>query len=103
MIDPEKEQLIPLSHAPKHPLLRRGRRAGRPIHRSTLERWRTLGVGGVKLETMKLGGIRMTSAEAIARFFDRSYDPTAPPDAPTASQIRKAHAAAESALAAAGI
>ncbi|NQT21636.1 MAG: DUF1580 domain-containing protein [Planctomycetes bacterium] len=47
------------------------RRAGRNCSISTLHRWRLKGVRGVRLETGMLGGIRVTSAEAIQRFMDR--------------------------------
>lgn len=35
---------------------------------STLHRWRLRGVRGVTLETVLLGGRRLTSAEALGRF-----------------------------------
>jgi hypothetical protein len=102
VIDLETETILPLHDAPRHALLRRGRRPGRPIHRSTIERWHTRGVGGVKLETVKLGGIRATTVEALRRFLDR-VSGNLPPDAPTPSGDRKAHEAAERELAAAGL
>lgn len=43
---------------------------GQP-HISTLIRWYTKGVRGVKLETALIGGRRFTSLEAIQRFIDR--------------------------------
>jgi hypothetical protein len=103
VIDLANETILPLSDAPRHPLLKRGRRAGRPIHRATLERWRTRGVGGIILETAKLGGIRVTTVEAIERFFDRLNTPGATSDSPTVHDIARAHAQAERELAAAGI
>jgi hypothetical protein len=103
MIDFEHETLIPLHAAPRHQLLRQGRRPGRPVHRGTLERWRTRGRRGIKLETFLLGGIRMTTEEAILRFIERMSDPAATPDAITPSQMRKAHDAAERELSAAGL
>ena len=39
---------------------------------STLWRWHTRGVRGVKLETVVLGGRRWTSREAISRFAEAS-------------------------------
>src|SRR5687768_10678992 len=65
MIDLATEQVLPLSSAPTHPMLQRGRRPGRPIHRSTLERWRLRGCRGVRLETMLFGGQRVTTVEAL--------------------------------------
>ena len=35
-------------------------------------RWRLRGIRGVKLETIKIGGRRFTSAEALARFIEQS-------------------------------
>ncbi len=52
---------------------------------------------------MKVGGIRMTSVEALVRFFERLDDPSAEPDAITPSLIRHEHDRAEAELAAAGI
>lgn len=102
MIDLTTETLLPLSDAPRHPLLRQGRRRGRPIHRSTLERWRTHGVAGTRLETIKVGGIRATTVEALQRFFDRLADPSLGHDSPTPSDVRRTHASAEAELVAAG-
>lgn len=102
-MDPSKEKVIPLADAPRHPLLRQGRRAGRPIHRATLERWRTRGVGGITLETMKLGGVRVTSDEAVRRFIERVNEPGATNDTVTPSDRQRQVVAAERRLAAAGI
>ena len=44
---------------------------GRP-HLSTLWRWRTRGIGGVCLETALYGGRRVTSIEALERFFEKT-------------------------------
>src|SRR5687768_14797841 len=103
MLDVEHETVLPLSDAPRHPLLKRGRRPGQPVHRATLERWRTRGVAGVILETAKLGGVRVTTVEAVRRFFERLNNPDALPDAPTPTKVRRAHEAAEKELEAAGI
>ena len=61
MIDHECEELLTLTAATKS-------LPGGP-NVSTLWRWRTAGVRGVKLETILCGGRRMTSREALARFF----------------------------------
>jgi hypothetical protein len=63
MIDAQSEQLIPLTQAAKS-------LPGRP-HVATLWRWRTAGLRGIRLETLLCGGRRMTSREALARFFAR--------------------------------
>lgn len=44
---------------------------GHRINRSTAHRWRTRGARGVKLETTMVGGKRITSEEALERFFAR--------------------------------
>lgn len=44
------------------------KRRGRTIHRSTIYRWATTGVHGVRLETVKIGGQLYTTIEALERF-----------------------------------
>ena len=46
-------------------------RGGKRIHISTLHRWASRGLRGVVLETIRVGGRRYTSTEALQRFFDR--------------------------------
>lgn len=66
MIDPLTEETMPLGQAAKRvPRLR----VGRNVHPSTLWRWATAGVKGVKLETVKVGATTCTSIEALGRFF----------------------------------
>lgn len=60
MIDTKHETLIPLNRASQHLI-------GSP-HVATLHRWRLRGVNGVRLETLKVGGRRVTSLEALQRF-----------------------------------
>ncbi len=101
MIDPEHEVLIPLTDAPRHPLLRQGRRPGRPINRSTIERWVMQGVRGAKLEAVRVGTTRFTSDNAIRQFFNALNG--VQPGTATPAQAKREHAAAERELAAAGI
>lgn len=61
-IDITTENMIPFPDAPKHI-------PGRP-HIATVNRFRLRGSHGVKLETVKVGGRRFTSLEAIQRFVD---------------------------------
>ena len=42
---------------------------GRP-HISTLARWRSRGIHGVKLTTVKIGGRRMVAADDLQRFIE---------------------------------
>jgi uncharacterized protein DUF1580 len=58
------ENVIPLTSAPSY----LPRRNGKPIHNSTLFRWASKGVRGVRLETIRVGGSRCTSIEALRRF-----------------------------------
>ena len=55
------ESLIPISDIPKHSPIR--------VHRSTGHRWSTRGVGEHKLETVRIGGRRYTSLQALQRFW----------------------------------
>lgn len=41
-------------------------RTGESLHRSVPYRWAQIGVGGIRLPTVRLGGTRYTSEEAIA-------------------------------------
>ena len=63
MIDLSTETVFPVSEAPKHI-------PGRPSQGSCW-RWVLQGVGGIKLESILIGGKRFTSHEAIQRFVDR--------------------------------
>lgn len=63
MIDLSTETIFPVTEAPKHI-------PGRPSQASVW-RWVLNGVGGVKLESILIGGKRFTSAESIQRFCDR--------------------------------
>ena len=47
------------------------RRKGRPLHVSTVHRWRSRGLNGVRLEAVRVGGQWNTSWEAFRRFCDR--------------------------------
>jgi hypothetical protein len=53
------EATMPLSEAARR----------RPVHVSTLWRWVTRGLRGVRLETTMVGGARVTSLSALERFF----------------------------------
>jgi len=67
-IDLSKETVLTLNQATKAlPPVRRGKK----LHISTLYRWASKGISGVRLETLRLGGTTVTSLEAIQRFGDR--------------------------------
>jgi hypothetical protein len=63
MIDLQNERILPLAEAAKS-------LPNRP-HLATIARWGTRGCRNVVLETLLLGGRRVTSAEALERFFTR--------------------------------
>ena len=67
MIDLQNETVIPLTEACKH----LPHRDGRPVHASTIFRWALQGLRGIKLESIKIGGSRCTSLQALARFAER--------------------------------
>ncbi len=64
-IDLSHERVLTLRKAARFLPRQRG---GKSVHISTLYRWASAGVGGVRLETLKLGGRVVTSIEAIERF-----------------------------------
>jgi hypothetical protein len=76
-IDLTNEHAIPFAVVPKLSWIRRlygqfaGERTGsaRP-HLATIHRWATRGLRGVRLEFAQVGGTRVTSEEALQRFFD---------------------------------
>jgi hypothetical protein len=81
-IDISREPPITLSEAAAHvPRRRRGRKTAV----TTLYRWSSAGVRGVKLETIQVGGSRCTSLAALQRFFDRLTTHGLDPGRPTRS------------------
>lgn len=62
MIDPFKETMLPLAKAAR-------KVPGRTVSKQTLYRWHSVGIDGVKLETIVIGGRMQTSLEALAKFF----------------------------------
>jgi len=91
------ETCLSLKDAARLPELQAG---GKGPHLATIWRWASAGVRGVVLETGRIGGKRVTSAEAVRRFLARlAGEQAVPPAAARAKQIATAHAE----LAAAGI
>lgn len=66
MIDANSEQLVPLAEVPS---LLPPSRSGRPVHLSAVYRWAMKGLKGIRLETLQCAGRRVTSREALSRFF----------------------------------
>ena len=67
-IDITREQVITLREATAILPRQKGQKG---LHISTLYRWCSRGVRGVRLETLKLGGRVVTSVEALQRFAER--------------------------------
>jgi hypothetical protein len=69
-IDLTRERGIPFADVPKLACLPR-RRAGKKVHVATVHRWASRGLRGVRLEFVQCGGTRVTTLEALMRFFAR--------------------------------
>lgn len=79
MIKVADERLMTLTQLAKWLPRRRG---NRPVHPSTLHRWRSPGVHGVRLDCIRIGGAWHSSIEALQRFAERlslEASPTNPP------------------------
>ena len=107
MIDVCSDELLTLKAVAK--MLPSGR-AGKRVHFSTVFRWATNGVRGVKLETVKVGHTRYTTREALNAFVEHlsCADATPEPEPTpkgwrTPAQRARDHAAAERRLDEAGI
>ena len=68
MINTAVEKTISLNKAARRCSSSRGEQSLCP---STLHRWRWPGLGGIRLECIKVGGIWHTSEEALQRFFEK--------------------------------
>lgn len=98
-IDIGSERIVTLPQAAKLVPVTRN---GKPPHASTIWRWAVRGLNGTKLETIQIGGLRATSAEALQRFFERLSSGNKPVAITPASR-RRAIERAERELDAAGI
>lgn len=101
MVDLANEQPVPLAHIARRVPNSKG---GRGVNVATIWRWCSRGVKGVRLETVQVGGIRMTSDEALTRFFERltaAANGTAPQ--PTPARRKRAISQAAATLTEAGI
>jgi hypothetical protein len=70
-----------------------GKASHRPTSASTLWRWHTRGLAGIRLEVIYIGERRCTSREALQRFFTsvteaRQRDPAAVPGSQPAGSAR---------------
>jgi hypothetical protein len=94
MIDVDQEQLVSFSELARS-LPRR--RENRPVHVSTIHRWRSSGLRGVRLEAIRVGGAWHTTREAFARFCERltAAETDDGASAVTTSVRRRAHEVAD--------
>lgn len=102
MIDTTKEQPIPFSVAAREVPNRNG---GRGVSVPTTWRWAMRGIRGIRLESIMVGGVRMTTAEALQRFYAATTAAADGVPLPTRTPAARAReiAAAEAELSAAGI
>jgi len=68
-----------------------GRGKANTLHPSTIVRWATRGVGGVKLETVRIGGMLYTSTEAISRFVAAANNHSTHTDSPKPARSKPRH------------
>jgi len=74
MIDLSREQPVTLAKAPELiPAINAvaGMEARKPLHPRTIFNWASRGKRGVVLETVQVGGLLVTTREALERFFSR--------------------------------
>jgi len=65
MMDTSRERLIPLRQLPTPAI---AGREDKPLKTSTLRSWCTVGLRGIRLESLKIQGRHYTSMEALSRF-----------------------------------
>lgn len=85
MIDHRHEHLLTLAQA----AATLPRFSGKRIHVSTIYRWSSRGLRGVRLETLRVGGRMCTSEEALQRFFERLSDPAPGQARPSLSEAAR--------------
>ena len=99
MTDLLSEELAPLSRATRWvPSIREGT----GVNPSTIWRWINRGVRGIRLEHLEIGGVTMTSREALSRFFAHLTNGDAAPP-PRSAALEREHARAKKELAEIGI
>jgi Protein of unknown function (DUF1580) len=101
-IDVSSEQLVSLAQVSKLRFIPH-RRGGKRLHISTVFRWAQKGLRGIQLETLQFGGTRVTSVEALQRFFDRLSKPGRSVPSRTSKARQHAIEGAKRELAEAGI
>ncbi len=95
MIDSLSETLISLADVPAQLPERRG---GKRPHVSCIYRWAQRGCKGVKLEVLQCGGTKVTSLEALQRFYERlSAASNGEPKALLSGSVKRRQRAADNA------
>ena len=89
------EKLVSLANAAK---LLPKRRGNRDVNVSTVYRWTTAGLQGVRLESVQVGGTRCTTSEALARFFAKLARNGAEPFAKSGEAVQQTNNGLERAL-----
>lgn len=100
MIDLQNEELLCFADAAKR--LPNGK-AGKPVHIATIHRWAARPIQGAKLESLRIGGVRYTSVEALARFIEACNSEGTEPTTRTITRRKRDHDKATRDLEAAGI
>ena len=77
MISLKDDELIPVREVPRF-LSRPGRK---PVHFTTVYRWISRGIGGERLEAVRVGGTMYTTTRALEEWIERISPP--PPAADT--------------------
>ena len=85
VIDVVAEQLVTLAQLAKRIPARRNER---PVHPSTIHRWRSPGIGGIRLDCIRIGGAWHTSMEAFQRFCLQLSNQSDSPASSTATAAR---------------
>src|SRR4051794_35842743 len=68
-------------------------REGKPVNVSTVHRWCTRGLRGVRLEYVQVGGTKCTSEARLSRFFSRLGSSQTAPDQPEKKPCQRAEPA----------
>lgn len=84
MITTQTENLIPFNQVPQH----LEKKFGHKVHIASIYRWVNRGLGGVRLETIKVGSKRFTSVEALDRLFNGATERTQEQNEAVTSELR---------------
>ena len=100
MIDINTEELLTFATAAER--LPSGK-SNKRVHISTIHRWAARPIQGAKLESLRIGGVRYTSVEALARFIEACNQDSTGPVTRTTTRRQRDHDKATRELTEAGI